>query len=157
MDGAVLTALIAACSALGGAAVAHWGAWRLQAQRLEREAERERSARRRQQRAECLGWVLETRSRMEALLPLLRGETVSPVSSDKTALAAARQAYAVALLSLVAARPAAKAFYQSSARLQLALYKPIAEDGGEIPALSSTWHADYAAFEALLASLTDDA
>lgn len=156
MADAVATALIAALSALGGAAVAHWGAARLQTRQMDREAERERRARVHQSRADCLGWVLETAARMDAALQNVSSPEASCVSPAKTAAAAARQAYAAALLSLAAARPAARAFYLSSARLQLALSAPSEEDAGRISGLSAAWRADYETLENLLANLADD-
>lgn len=156
MDGGVFTALIAAGSALGGAALAHWGAQHLQAQRLDREAARERSALLRQQRAECLGWVLEAAARIEAALLAINNPGLSSAHPDKSSATAARRAYAVALLSLAAARPAAKAFYQSTARLQLALEAANAADAAAIGVAVSLWRADCEALENLLANLLDE-
>lgn len=153
MPDGIVTALIAALSALGGAALAHWGALRVQAQRLDREAERDRAALRRQQRAECLGWVLEAATRMEALL--LKDPESFSVSADKTASVAARQAYAATLLYLAAARPSASTFYQSTVRLQLALEKPSEGAVAGIGELTAPWRADCEALETILSEMGD--
>lgn len=155
MPEGVVTALIASLSALGGAAIAHWGAARIQTQQDLRAAARERQALLRQQRAECLGWVLEARTRIEALMPRLSGHTVPPVAADRTAGAAARQAYAAALLYLADARPLAMAFYRSTVQLQLALERPSEEVLAGQDDLVGSWQADYEALECCLADMID--
>lgn len=150
----VLTALIASLSALGGAALANWSAARQASRQADREMQRERQALLRQQRADCLSWALETRTRMEAVMPGLGSQSIYAVDSDKTPVVAARQAYAVALLYLAAARPSAKAFYQSTAKLQLALAEPSAGVG--LPELASSWRESCEVLEKCLTALSDD-
>ena len=153
----LFTALIAAGSALGGAALAQWGAARQQARQHVRQMEREQQALLLHKREECLGWVLETRTRMEHVMPGLGRQKLSSVSADKTPVAAARQAYAAALLYLAGARPSAKALYQSTARLQMALSEPIEDGGAEIADLAGTWRNDYEALEDCLSDMVTDA
>ena len=157
LSDSLLTALIAAGSALGGAALAQWGAARHQARQDLRDRERERQALLRQKREECLGWVLETRTSMENVMPGLGHQKLSSVSADKTPVAAARQAYAAALLYLAGARPSAKAFYQSTARLQMALSEPIGDGGAGIADMAGTWREDYEALEKCLSDMATDA
>lgn len=164
---ALWTALIAAGAALAGSALAHWGAARLQAQRFSQEQALQQTGEVRQQRAACLGWVLQAVQRMEALLLLQdaqrleedpQDQRLSRVPAAESAATAAREAYAVALLSLAAVRPVAKAFYLSTARLQLAIESPpqksVAECGGVDAAalgrLSAAWRKDYEALEKAL-------
>lgn len=145
----VLTALIAGLSALAGAALANWSAARQQDRQDRMAALRERQALMRQHRAECLGWVLEARTRIEALLPRLNNQKVPSAPADKTAAVAARQAYAVALLYLVDARQPAKAFYQATVQMQLALDDP----GDKLQEAIAAWRLSYEALENCLADL----
>lgn len=70
-----------------------------------------------------------------------------PESDATSPAAAARQAYAVALLYLDALRPLAKEFYLASARLQLAL-----EQGDDAVAVqqSEAWKQSFGGIEKLL-------
>ena len=151
----VAVAAIAAGAALAGSALSYWGALRLQAMQQASSAQRERQALRRDQRAACLGWVLEARTRMEALAPGVRDPESFPVSPDRSAGAAARQAYAVALLYLADVRPCAKAFYQSTVSAQLALEKPSADSAGRIGVLMDSWRESCEAMEQILADMQD--
>ena len=151
----VAVAAIAAGAALAGSALSYWGALRLQAMQQASSAERERQALRRDQRAACLGWVLEARTRMEALAPGVRDPESFPVSPDRSAGAAARQAYAVALLYLAGVRPCARAFYQSTVSAQLALEKPSADSAGRIGVLMDSWRESCEAMEQILADMQD--
>lgn len=151
----VLVAAIAAGAALAGSALSYWAALRLQQRQDARADALARAALRRDQRAACLGWVLEARTRMEALAPGLRDPESSPVSPDRSAAAAARQAYAVALLYLADVRPCAKAFYQSTVSAQLALEKPSADSAGRIGVLMDSWRESCDAMEQILADMQD--
>lgn len=148
LDAPLLTAFIAAGAALAGSALGHWGALRLQAQRFEREHAAQQAALLRQQQAEFLGWVLLAQVRIEALLPRPPEPPAVPPPAESAATAA-RQAYAVALLSLPSVRPLAKAFYQSTAGLQLLLES---DDVAAIGRVLATWRQDLEAIEAALAS-----
>lgn len=100
---------------------------------------------------------LEARTRIEALLPGFSNRTTPSVSADRTAAVAARQAYAVALLYLADVRPSAKAFYQSTARLQLILDVPSGEDFARNSDLVSSWREAFQAIESSLAEMADKA
>ena len=151
----VLTALIAAGAALSGSALANWSAARQQIRQDRRQAEKDSQALLRQKREECMGWVLEARTRIESVMPGLGCLELGAVPADKTPVAAARQAYAVALLYLADVRPSAKAFYQSTAKLQLALTAPIGEDGVGVPGLVDAWRKDFEALETGLEKMSD--
>lgn len=151
----VAVAAIAAGAALAGSALSYWGALRLQARQDARADGLARAARLRDQRAVCLGWVLEARTRMEALAPGVRDPESFAVSPDRSAAAAARQAYAVALLYLADVRPCAKAFYQSTVSAQLALEKPSADSAGRIGVLMDSWRESCEAMERILADMQD--
>lgn len=151
----VLTALISACAALGGAALANWSAVRRQASQDARLEQNELRSLFRQKREECLSWVLEARTRIESVMPGLGYQELDALPADKMPAVAARQAYAVALLYLADVRPLTKAFYQSTAKLQLALTAPIGEDGGGIPDLIGAWRKDYEALEVGLENMSD--
>jgi len=108
----------------------------------------ERAASLAARREEFLGWVLLAESRMADRLD--RG--LCPVAASESPANAARQAYAVALLYLEALRPLAKDFYQSTAKLQLALE---ASDGTAARRLASTWRESFSSIEAALVEASD--
>ncbi len=153
----VLTALIAMVSAIGGAAMANWSAFHRQALQEAVQDKRARTALLNQKREECLGWVLEARTRIEALILGPDQHKASATPADKTPFAAARQAYAVALLYLAGARPLARAFYRSTAQLQLALAEPNGVAAGGFADLVATWRKDYEGLETCLAEMSDAA
>ena len=158
MDNTILVGLLSALSALAGAALTQWGAGRLAKIQAERAAQREAVLWSRQQAAqaaarseEFLGVVLVSQSRMLDRLEGRRPKSPpgsAPDSGAAAPAAAARQAYAVALLYLDALRPLAKDFYLASARLQWAL-----EQGDDAAAVqqSQAWQQSFAGIVSVLA------
>lgn len=151
----VITALIAAASAIGGAALANFSALLRQAQQDATQDNRAKIALLNQKREECLGYVLEARTRIESFILGPLNHESSSIPSDKTPGAAARQAYAVALLYLVAARPSAKAFYRSTTQLQLALAEPNWGAAEGVSDLVAAWRQDYEQLELCLSEMAD--
>ncbi len=158
MDNTILVGLLSALSALAGAGLTQWGSGRLAKIQAERAERREALLWSQQQAAqlaakseEFLGLVLLSQSRM---LDRLAGQSPksfpgsAPESDATSPAAAARQAYAVALLYLAALRPLAKDFYLASARLQMAL-----EQGDDTAAIqqSQAWNQSFASIEEALA------
>lgn len=130
MNNALWIGLLSALSALAGAAISQWGA--LRATSLQSTLETDRDTLRRQhesdsrqaavlaqKREEFLGLALLAQNRMLDILD--RHPESSPGTAADKPASAARQAYAVALLYLGDMRPLAKAFYEATAALQLAL------------------------------------
>jgi hypothetical protein len=74
------------------------------------------------------------------------------VPGAESPASAAAQAYAVALLGLVAVRPAAAAYYEATAKLQLALQ---AGDGAKLKNLPAEWNQSFKALEDGIATLVD--
>lgn len=151
----VAVAAIAAGAALAGSALSYWGALRLQAMQQASSAERERQALRRDQRAACLGWVLEARTRMEVLMPRLTDPGWPFPPAEELPGVAARRAYAAALLYLGAARPCARAFYQSTVSAQRALERPSAENVDAVVRAVEAWRQSCEEMEQILADMQD--
>lgn len=158
MDNGLWIGALSAFSALAGAGLAQWGALRAAALHSRHQADRdtlqrsqalldrqtEVSARKRE---EFLGLVLLAESLMIGRLnQFLKG---SPVSDTQTPASAARQAYAVALLYLADMPQLAKAFYGTTAELQLVF------EGGDKSSLSertSAWRKSILDIEIALAA-----
>lgn len=151
----VLVAGIAAGAALAGSALSYWGALRLQARQDARTDALARAALRRDQRAACLGWVLEARTRMEALMPRLTDPGWPFPPAEELPGVAARRAYAAALLYLADARPCAKAFYQSTVSAQRALERPSGDSVDAVVRAVESWRQSCEAMEQILADMQD--
>jgi hypothetical protein len=91
-------------------------------------------------------WLMLDRVERSAIA---KSEHVPGVESPASAAA---QAYAVALLGLVAVRPAAAAFYEATAKLQLALQ---AGDDVKLKNLPAEWNQSFKALENGIATLVD--
>ena len=157
MDVGLFTAGVAAAAALLGSALGHWGAARLQTQRLAHEADRADAALLREQCERCLAHVLETRARVEALFPFLGELPKLALESGKScAHQAAREAYAVALLYLDAARPAAKGFFAATAEMTVAFGREAELDEGDLRDVVSAWRVSVEALEDAPAALASD-
>lgn len=160
MDTSLLVGLLSTLSALAGAGLAQWGSARLAKAQAERTERREALLWSRQQAAqaaargeEFLGLVLLSQSRMLDLMEGRRPKLSSgqdPGSDATSPAAAARQAYAVALLYLGALRPLAKDFYLTSARLQLAI-----EQGDDAAAIQQiqAWKQSFSGIEEMFAKV----
>jgi hypothetical protein len=151
----VAVAAIAAGAALAGSALSYWGALRLQAMQDARADALARGALRRDQRAACLGWVLEARTRMEALMPRLTDPEWPFPPAEALPGVAARRAYAAALLYLADARPCAKAFYQSTVSAQRALETPSADNVDAVVRAVEAWRQSCEEMEKILADMQD--
>lgn len=130
MDSALWVGMLAAFSALAGAAIAQWGALRATELQSRHQIDRDKTQRSQalqdqeaavtaRKREEFLGLVLLAQNRM--IDRLEQRHKFPSVPSGKSPSSAARQAYAVALLYLADMSPLAKTFYLASAKLQFAL------------------------------------
>lgn len=103
------------------------------------------------------GYVLASRWQMLDALERVpvQGRPAQPaitISSSLLPANAAGQAYGAALLDLVAVRPAAKAFYLATSKLQLALQ---AGDESAVWVAVAEWQVSYASLEQGVADLAD--
>lgn len=160
MDNGLWIGLLSAFSALAGAGIAQWGAYRsakLQAdrseqrevQQWEREQANKHQAMLMEKQEEFLGFVLLTETRVIGFLDNLEREKEFPLSAAEQPVSSARQAYAVALLYLDDMHPLAKQFHEATGKLQVVLTN---KDGTAAWIQASSWRKSLSAIEEALAA-----